>query len=112
MWQVMIESLGKRTPPTSDEVRDKHSAELKRQRLEAIQKTRAQQGMEQTALTEKKILAVTKRVKLVCVDDLRDELKMTAHHLRTVANKMVEDGRLSIVLGSYGKKYWKLNAIT
>lgn len=108
-WGVLVNSLGERRPQSSDEVRDAHAAQIKRDRLKAMKEGRYRQAVEQTAETEKKILKVVARLKLACIDDLKNELGMTAHHLRTVAMNMVTDGRLAIKVGTYGKKFWRIN---
>lgn len=106
MWADQIARLPLRPPPTLDETRDEQSAQVKRDRLKAIREGRARQAIEQAAETEQKIIKLANK-SIVCIDDLRNGIGMSAHHLRQVAMSMVEDGRLQVVVGSYGKKYWR-----
>ena len=107
-WIVLTNSLTKRRPPTADQERDAHNAKIRADRLRAIKEGRYRQSIEQKAETEKKILNVCKKLKLACIDDLRELVGMTAHHIRNVAMSMVKDGRLEIKVGTYGKKFWRV----
>lgn len=105
-WQTLVHSLGERRPPSLDEVRDAHLLQRRREILAARHAGRAIQAHEQAAETERRILELASK-RLVDVDDLHEAIRKTRHHLRQVAARMVEDGRLETKLGSYGKKYWR-----
>lgn len=108
MWLTQIQSLATRRAPTSDEIRDAHNAQVKSERLKAIKAGKYRQELERWAETEQQVFAVVKKVGSATIDDLKAEIGVAAYHLRQVATKMVEDGRLEVIVGQYGKKFWKV----
>ena len=107
-WAVLVSSLASRPMPTLDELRDSHNREVKRERMTRMAEGRTKQAIEQIATTEQAIYALVKKERHVPLSEMHEKLNLTEHHLRQVCNRMTEDGRLQVVTGSYGKKYWRI----
>jgi hypothetical protein len=108
-WLVLVDSLGKRPPKTADEINDEINCKKKRERYASVREGRARQAVRKMAETEAMLLETVRNHPGSTYLDIASAIGLTEHHIREVAKRMYEDRRLSMKVGSFGKKYWYAN---